>query len=139
MTLPMLEAVSFTQALADSTRWRIALLVADQMLCVCELEDGLRLPQSTLSSHLTVLRASGLLEVERRGKWAWYRMAPALRPLFETLRAHFAESLTNDPVTAADRARTAERVALRGQSDCGTARRRAIPPHLAGTAAAPCC
>ena len=135
----MLEAVSFNQALADPTRWRIAMLVADQMLCVCELEDGLRLPQSTLSSHLTVMRNAGLLEVERRGKWAYYRMAPALRPLFETLRRHFAGSLARDPVYAADEARTAERVALRGQSDCGGPRRRAIPPVLSDAPAAACC
>lgn len=132
----MHEAIAFNHALADPTRWRIALLVAEQMLCVCELEDGLRLPQSTLSSHLTVMRAAGLLEVERRGKWAWYRMAPGLRPLFEKLRAHFAASLATDPVYADDRRRTAERVALRGSDDCGSARRRAIPPI---PAEAPCC
>jgi len=135
----MLEAATFAHALADVTRWRICLLVSQRMLCVCELEDGLRLPQSTLSSHLTVLRAAGLLEVERRGKWAFYRMAPALRPLFETLREHFAKSLTSDPVFAEDRRRTAERVALRGQTDCGSSRRRAIPPALTESAAAPCC
>lgn len=135
----MLEAVSFNQSLADPTRWRIAMLVAEQLLCVCELEDGLRLPQSTLSSHLAVMRAAGLLEVEKRGKWAFYNMAPALRPLFETLRTHFAASLAKDPVYAEDRRRTTERVALRGQSDCGTARRRAIPPALTKTATAPCC
>lgn len=125
----MKEAVAFSQALADSTRWRIALLVAEQTLCVCELEDGLRLPQSTLSSHLSVMRAAGLLEVERHGKWAFYKMAPALRPLFESLRAHFAPSLAKDPVCEEDRRRTAERVALRGQEDCGSPRRRAIPPQ----------
>jgi ArsR family transcriptional regulator len=135
----MLEAVSFNQALADPTRWRIAMLVAEQMLCVCELEDGLNLPQSTLSSHLTVMRAAGLLEVERRGKWAWYKMSPSLRPVFETLRRHFAESLARDPVCGADRRRTAERVALRGTSDCSTERRRAIPPRLTESAAVPCC
>jgi ArsR family transcriptional regulator len=134
----MLEAATFGHALADVTRWRIALLVADQMLCVCELEDGLRLPQSTLSSHLTVLRAAGLLEVEKRGKWAWYKMSPEKRPLFESLRKHFAGSLENDLVLAADRARIAERVALRGRSDCGTARRRAIPPVLTDRAVL-CC
>jgi ArsR family transcriptional regulator len=132
----MVDAVSFNQSLADPTRWRIAMLVADQMLCVCELEDGLRLPQSTLSSHLTVMRASGLLEVERRGKWAFYRMASRARPLFETLRGHFAESLTRDPVFALDRKRTAERVALRGMADCGSPRRRAIPPTLVGASGA---
>lgn len=135
----MHAAVAFHQALADPTRWRIALLVSDQMLCVCELEDGLRLPQSTLSSHLTIMREAGLLEVERRGKWAYYRMAPTLRPLFGSLRDHFADSLTKDPVYAADRKRITRRVALRGTNDCGPGRRRAIPPVLTEADTAPCC
>ena len=135
----VLEAVSFNQALADPTRWRIAMLLADQTLCVCELEDGLRLPQSTLSSHLTIMRAAGLLEVQRREKWAFYRMAPALLPLFKLQRKHFAGPLASDPVYAADLARTVERVALRGQSDCGSSRRRAIPPRLKNSRDATCC
>lgn len=139
MKAQMQAAVAFSQALADPTRWRIARLVAEQTLCVCELEDGLRLPQSTLSSHLSVMRAAGLLEVERRGKWAFYKMTPALRPLFETVREHFAASLAPDPGGEEDRRRTAERVALRGQEDCGAERRRSIPPALTEPAAAPCC
>lgn len=135
----MSEALSFVYSLADQTRWRIAMLVADQTLCVCELEDGLRLPQSTLSSHLATMRSSGLLEVERRDKWAFYNMSPALRPLFESLRKHFADSLAADPQFAQDRKRTAERVALRGKTDCKSPRRRAIPPVFTDATAAPCC
>jgi len=133
----MKQAVAFARALADSTRWRIALLVSEQTLCVCELEDALRLPQSTLSSHLTVMRSGGLLEVERRGKWAYYSLSPELRPVFEALRTHFAGSLRNDPVVAADGKRTARRVALRGRTNCRAARRMAIPPATAS--AAGCC
>ena len=136
----MQAAVSFNQALADSTRWRIAVLVAEQLLCVCELEDGLRLPQSTLSSHLTVMRSAGLLEVEKRGKWAFYRIAPRMAELFEQQRTHFAKALAGDPVLAADRKRIRQRVALRGQGgDCGSARRRAIPPRLETADSAGCC
>ena len=134
-----MDAVSFNQALSDPTRWRIALLVAEQTLCVCELEDGLRLAQSTLSSHLTIMRNAGLLEVERHGKWAYYRMAAALRPVFEAQRAHFAGSIERDATYAADKKRTAQRVALRGAGDCGRGRRRAIPPLLPGSKAAACC
>ena len=139
MTSRMFEAVSFACALADQTRWRIAMLVADQTLCVCELEDGLRLPQSTLSSHLATMRSSGLLQVERQDKWAYYSMSPALRPLFEMMRQHFAESLAANPQFKADRKRTAERVALRGKSDCKSPRRRAIPPVRKETPAVVCC
>ncbi len=134
----MLEAISFSYALADQTRWRIATLVAERTLCVCELEDGLRLAQSTLSSHLATMRASGLLVVERRDKWAFYSLSPAMRPLFEMLQQHFAASLAADPQFAEDRKRTAERVALRGQTDCKSPRRRPIPP-VRKDAPAVCC
>jgi hypothetical protein len=85
------------------------------------------------------MRAAGLLEVQRREKWAFYRMAPALLPLFKSQRKHFAGSLASDPVYAADLARTVARVALRGQSDCGSSRRRAIPPRLKNSRDATCC
>ena len=50
-----------------------------------------------------------------------------------------AGSLASDPVYAADLARTVARVALRGQSDCGSSRRRAIPPRLKNSRDATCC
>lgn len=139
MKIGMNDPVSFNQALSDPTRWRIALLVSDQMLCVCELEDGLKLPQSTLSSHLTVMRDAGLLEVEKRGKWSFYRMAESLRPVFEAQRSHFAALISGDLTYQADRARTEQRVALRGGTDCDASRRRPIPPRLDVSDLTGCC
>lgn len=130
---------SFNHALYDPTRWRIALLVAVQPLCVCELEDGLRLPQSTLSSHLTVMREAGLLEVERRGKWAFYRLAEHLRGVFDAMRSHWAGELEADLTLQADRERTAQRVALRGTEDCGGERQRPILPRMDSADTAGCC
>lgn len=130
---------AFNHALSDSTRWRIALLLVEQPLCVCELEDGLRLPQSTLSSHLTVMREAGLLEVERRGKWAFYRLAERVRGVFEAMRSHWAGELEADLTLRADRERTGQRVALRGTQDCGGERRRPIPPRLDSSDTQGCC
>ena len=48
----MNDPVAFAQALADATRWQIVRLIFADALCVCELADILKLPQSTLSSHL---------------------------------------------------------------------------------------
>jgi len=134
----MFAAVAFAYALADQTRWRIAMLVAKQTLCVCELADGLRLPQSTLSSHLATMRASGVVEAEKIDKWVYYRLAPAIVPLFGMLRKQFADSLAQDAILKEDRERTAERVALRGQTDC-LGPRRAIPPKKRESRRAVCC
>lgn len=134
----MNDAVAFAYALGDQTRWRIAMLIAEKTLCVCELADGLQIPQSTLSSHLATMRGAGLVEVTKTEKWAFYRLAPAVAPLFQAMQEHFAGSLSKDAVLKADKKRTAARVAMRGQTDC-KGPRRAIPPKEHAAAEPACC
>jgi ArsR family transcriptional regulator len=51
-------------------------------VCVCELTPLFAVGQPTVSHHLKVLRTAGLIEGERRGTWAYYRVVPgALAPL----------------------------------------------------------
>jgi ArsR family transcriptional regulator len=63
------------KGLSDPIRLRIFYLLAAQgELCVCHLTDGLHLPQSTVSRHLSVLKQSHLIVSERKGKWVYYRL-----------------------------------------------------------------
>lgn len=70
----MKNVVTFAKALADETRWRIVRLVMDEALCVCELADILDMPQSTISSHVQIIRKAGMLENEKCGKWTYFRI-----------------------------------------------------------------
>ena len=65
------------RALADPTRVAIVnrLSGADE-LCVCDLTAAFDLSQPTISHHLRILRAAGLVEATRRGTWAYYRLVP---------------------------------------------------------------
>lgn len=45
-------------------------------VCVCELIPLFDVSQSTVSHHLKVLRAAGLVDSERRGLWAYYYVIP---------------------------------------------------------------
>jgi ArsR family transcriptional regulator len=65
------------KALADPTRVALVnrLAGADEV-CVCELVDEFELSQPTISHHLKKLRDAGLVCVERRGTWAYYRLVP---------------------------------------------------------------
>ncbi len=63
------------KALADPTRLRIVALLAHGELCVCHLEKGLGLLQTTASRHLGVLRAAGVVEARREKSWVYYRLA----------------------------------------------------------------
>ena len=51
-------------------------------VCVCELVPLFDVSQSTLSHHLSKLRAAGLVDSQRRGLWAYYYVLPdALKEL----------------------------------------------------------
>lgn len=45
---------------------------SDGQICVCDLEAALTVKQPTVSHHLKLLRAAGLIDCERRGLWAYY-------------------------------------------------------------------
>ena len=77
------------KALADPARVAIVnRLAAAEEVCVCDLNAALDLAQPTVSHHLRVLREAGLVESERRGTWAFYRLVPeAIGQLRETLGA----------------------------------------------------
>ena len=62
------------KALGDETRLRIVALLSHGELCVCHLEDALRLSQPKVSRHLATLRAAGVVEDRRDGTWVNYRL-----------------------------------------------------------------
>jgi ArsR family transcriptional regulator len=68
------------KVLADPVRLRLLSLVASMPegeVCACELNEPLGRSQATVSHHLSVLVNAGLIIREQRGKWAWFRVAPA--------------------------------------------------------------
>jgi ArsR family transcriptional regulator len=62
-------------ALGDEIRLKMVRLLAQhEALCVCELQQAFDVGQPTVSHHLKVLRDAGLVEVRRRGTWAYYSL-----------------------------------------------------------------
>ncbi len=58
----------------EANRIKILLLLSKREMCVCELESALKLPQPTISHHLTLLEQSGLLERNKRGRFVFYSL-----------------------------------------------------------------
>lgn len=110
----MSDPVMFFRAVADETRWRIVRLVMDRALCVCELADILGMPQSSVSSHVQIIRKAGLLESETCGKWTYFRIARDRLALLKAVLRTFPES--GHFVTDAEKA--AARLARRETSCC---------------------
>lgn len=116
--LMMNDVVTFAQALADGTRWRILQLIFNEPMCVCELADILEMPQSSVSSHVQVIRKSGMLESERCEKWVYYRLSPDHRPLLMTVAEFFQASPASENVLKTDAEKAFRRMVARDESCC---------------------
>ncbi len=82
------DAATLFKALADETRLRIVrtMMRSEHELCECNIVPLFGLSQSTISYHLKVLREAGIVESEKRGLWAYYRVNPrALMGAVKTL------------------------------------------------------
>ena len=84
------EVAAMFKALGDPVRLRLLSLIASHPggeACVCEISATFDLSQPTISHHLKLLRAAGLLDCERRGTWVYYWAIPsALQQLSSVLR-----------------------------------------------------
>ncbi len=94
------ELATVFRAIADPARLRLLSFIAAQPageVCVCHLTKPLGLTQPTVSHHLKIMYAAGVLDRERRGTWVYYRIVP------ERLAA--LRTALTPPVAAKDRSR----------------------------------
>jgi len=106
---------AFGRALSDPTRIRILNALRQSELCVCELVDALGVSQSTLSTHLQLLRSNGMVVVEKRQTWNIYSIATDARGAID----HAFESFpSNDIRLASDQERIENRIRLRIDGCC---------------------
>lgn len=76
----MYELMAVTKALADENRIRLVAALEGRELCVCQLIDLIGLAPSTVSKHLSILRAARLIEARKDGRWMHYRLADKQAP-----------------------------------------------------------
>lgn len=74
------------KALGEPTRLIILRLLAEQELCVCDLEEVLEMSQPRISQHLKVLRQAGLVKERRE---AQRRICSFDREAFEQFLGEF--------------------------------------------------
>ncbi|MBI9070925.1 MAG: winged helix-turn-helix transcriptional regulator [Melioribacteraceae bacterium] len=70
----MENLIKVFKALSDSNRVRILKMLENKELCVCEISDVLKLANSTVSKHLSILRDAGLISDFKDGKWVNYSL-----------------------------------------------------------------
>lgn len=74
------ELTEVFKALADPTRLQMVAILraASAPVCVCDFTAAFELSQPTISHHMARLKAAGLVEVSRKGIWAYYHLTPNL-------------------------------------------------------------
>ena len=90
------------RAFSDPIRLRILSLVQPGELCVCDLVAILKLPQPTISRHLSYLRRAGLVKVRRDRSWNYYALTPARSAFHTKLLECLGTCFRDVPELAAD-------------------------------------
>jgi ArsR family transcriptional regulator len=77
------------KALAHPSRLKLVDRLAEQEeVCVCDLTEVIGSDMSTVSRHLSQLRAAGIVESEKRGQMVYYRLrVKCLKSLFACIES----------------------------------------------------
>lgn len=67
--------VEIFKALAEESRLRIIAILMHNEMCVCEIEECLKMTQSNASRHLTALKNSGIVDSYKQAQWAYYKIS----------------------------------------------------------------
>jgi ArsR family transcriptional regulator len=109
MKQPLLEMAALFKALGDVTRLRILGLLLTGEVCVCDIHESLKIPQSKASRHLAYLRRAGLVEARREGLWMHYRLGQRADPVLAAISDAVRHALTHLEVLRRDVGRLQKR------------------------------
>jgi len=91
MNQKYMDSAALFKTLADPNRLMIVDLLSHGELCACVLLERFQISQPTLSHHLKILCASGIVEGRKDGKWIYYtlngEMVQNVRELLEGVAA----------------------------------------------------
>ena len=95
MSKQLVQMEALFGALGDATRLRILGLLLTGEVCVCDIHESLKIPQSKASRHLAYLRRAGLVETRRDGLWIHYRLGTLADPVVAAIGDAVRHALTH--------------------------------------------
>jgi len=90
-----MDIVEVLKALADETRMRILYLLYKETLCICELEEIVKISQSNASRHVTKLKNVRLIIGEKHAQWVYYRINAEILGKYSFLEQLLTKDLAN--------------------------------------------
>jgi DNA-binding transcriptional ArsR family regulator len=115
----MREYEAVLKAAGDPNRVRLLKMLEGGEMCVCQLVAALSLAQSTVSKHLALLHAAGLVEQRKEGRWVQVRLAKtAVNDYAQPLLRLLQEWLQDDEVIKNDARRIFQIKRMPAESLC---------------------
>ena len=68
----MKDLIKIMKALSEPNRVKIVKMLQHKTMCVCEMQEALKLAQPTVSKHLRILEEAGLVDFVKDGLWVNY-------------------------------------------------------------------
>jgi len=104
----MNKLVNIFKIMSDETRLRIIILLAQEDLCVCELNGILDVSQPKVSKNLAKLRDMNLVIDERKEKFVFYKLKTENRVLNRIIKG-ILDNIDEYPQLITDRGRLANK------------------------------
>jgi ArsR family transcriptional regulator len=94
----MRDYIKVMKALSDPNRVKIIKMLQHRTMCVCEMQEALRVAQPTVSKHLKLLEDAGLVDFNKEGIWVNYYLADgSSSPYAAAVLGNLRHWLENDP------------------------------------------
>lgn len=98
ISLPSDLVIAGFHALSEPLRVKVAELLRENEICVCDLCEALDVAQSKLSFHLKTLKDANLLRSRQEGRWIYYSLN---LPQFVALEQYLSEFRRYSPMLPA--------------------------------------
>lgn len=92
-----MQLVDIFKALAEESRLRILALLMQDEMCVCEIEECLKMTQSNVSRHLTALKNGGIVDSYKKAQWTYYKVSEGFKTENENLWIYLDQKMSSIP------------------------------------------
>ena len=98
----MKDFIKVMKALSDPNRVKIVKMLQHKLMCVCELQEALKISQSSVSKHLRILEEAGLVDYQKDGLWVNYYLTDGRKSAYaSSLVGNLRYWLEDDPAVVA--------------------------------------
>jgi ArsR family transcriptional regulator len=95
----MRDFIKVMKALSDPNRVKIVKMLQHKLMCVCEIQEALRISQSSVSKHLRILEEAGLVDFKKDGLWVNYYLTDGMKsPYASSVMGNLRHWLEDEPV-----------------------------------------